>query len=142
MRYAVQGSMALRGGICDEIRKYAQPCADGGSGNGTPFPEVSKIVKLEWIKKKNPVSPFSVEIPDALKTVSFIEKDCAVCLQCGLRHRLSAAIGDRKPPPFEPKSENVHRTVIRRRRHWGNITPAVRLGCLLRCHMSSTGPRN
>lgn len=48
---------------------------DGIPGNGKPFPEGSRIVKIEWIKKKNPVSPYFVEIPDSLKTVSFIEKD-------------------------------------------------------------------
>jgi hypothetical protein len=48
---------------------------DGVPGNGKPFPEGSKIVKIEWIKKKNPVSPYSVEVPDYLKNVDFIEKD-------------------------------------------------------------------
>ena len=43
--------------------------------NGKPFPEGVKIVKIEWVKKKNPVSPYFVEVPDTLKTVSFIEKD-------------------------------------------------------------------
>jgi len=47
----------------------------GIPGNGKPFPEGSKIVKIEWIKKKNPVSPYSVEIPDYLKNVDLIEKD-------------------------------------------------------------------
>ena len=48
---------------------------EGIPGNGKPFPEGSKIVKIEWIKKKNPVSPYFVEIPDTLKTLAFIEKD-------------------------------------------------------------------
>jgi hypothetical protein len=48
---------------------------DGIPGNGKPFPEGSKIVKIEWVKKKNPQSPYFVEIPDSLKSVSFIEKD-------------------------------------------------------------------
>ena len=48
---------------------------DGVPGNGKPFPEGSKIVKIEWIKRKNPVSPYFVEIPESLKTVSFIVKD-------------------------------------------------------------------
>lgn len=47
---------------------------DGTPGNGRPFPEGSRIVKIEWVKK-NPLSPYFVEIPDSLKTVSFIEKD-------------------------------------------------------------------
>lgn len=48
---------------------------EGIPGNGKPFPEGVKIVKIEWIKKKNPLSPYFVEIPDTLKTVSFIVKD-------------------------------------------------------------------
>jgi hypothetical protein len=48
---------------------------EGIPGNGRPFPEGSKIVKIEWVKVKNPVSPYFVEIPETLKTVSFIEKD-------------------------------------------------------------------
>ena len=48
---------------------------EGISGNGKPFPEGSKTVKIEWIKKKNPMSPYFVEIPDTLKSLSFIEKD-------------------------------------------------------------------
>lgn len=47
----------------------------GIPGNGKPFPEGSKTVKIEWIKKKNPVSPYFVEVPETLKSVSFIEKD-------------------------------------------------------------------
>src|SRR5208283_5046211 len=47
----------------------------GIPGNGKPFPDGVKIVKIEWIKKKNTVSPYFVEIPDTLKTVSFIVKD-------------------------------------------------------------------
>ncbi|HEY1817328.1 MAG TPA: cytochrome P460 family protein [Kofleriaceae bacterium] len=47
----------------------------GVPGNGKPFPEGSKIVKIEWVKKKSAVSPYPVDIPDTLKTLSFIEKD-------------------------------------------------------------------
>jgi len=43
--------------------------------NGHPFPEGSKTAKIEWIKKKNPVSPYPVNVPDTLKSLSFIEKD-------------------------------------------------------------------
>ena len=32
-------------------------------------------VKIEWVKKKNQASPYFVEVPDVLKTVSFIVKD-------------------------------------------------------------------
>lgn len=48
---------------------------EGIPGNGKPFPEGSRIVKIEWIKKKNPLSPYSVEIPDYLKNVDLIVKD-------------------------------------------------------------------
>ena len=48
---------------------------EGIPGNGKPFPEGSKIVKIEWIKEKNPLSPYFVEIPQTLKSVSVIEKD-------------------------------------------------------------------
>jgi hypothetical protein len=48
---------------------------EGVPENGKPFPEGSKTVKIEWIKKKNTASPYFVEVPDTLKSVSFIEKD-------------------------------------------------------------------
>jgi hypothetical protein len=48
---------------------------EGIPDNGKPFPEGVKVVKIEWVKKKNPASPYFVEIPDTLKTLSFIEKD-------------------------------------------------------------------
>ncbi len=48
---------------------------EGIPGNGKPFPEGAKIVKIEWVKQKNPASPYFVEIPDTLKTLSFIVKD-------------------------------------------------------------------
>ena len=48
---------------------------DGVPGNGKPFPEGSKIVKIEWSKKKSSESPYFVEIPDALVSVAVIEKD-------------------------------------------------------------------
>jgi hypothetical protein len=47
----------------------------GIPGNGKPFPEGVKIVKIEWSKRKNPASPYFVVEPDTLKSVSFIEKD-------------------------------------------------------------------
>jgi len=48
---------------------------EGVPGNGQPFPDGSQIVKIEWIKKKNPVSQYFVEVPDVLKSVSFMEKN-------------------------------------------------------------------
>ena len=48
---------------------------DGVPGGGKLFPDGSKVTKIEWSFKKNPASPYFVNIPDKLKTVSFIEKD-------------------------------------------------------------------
>jgi Cytochrome P460 len=48
---------------------------DGVPGNGKPFPEGSKIVKIEWSQKKSEESPYFVMVPDTLKSVSFIIKD-------------------------------------------------------------------
>src|SRR5262245_54757785 len=36
----------------------------GVPGNGQPFPEGSKIVKLQWKPKKSTEAPFEVEVPD------------------------------------------------------------------------------
>src|SRR5271170_2229853 len=47
----------------------------GVPGNGKPFPDGSKIVKIEWKPKNNTESPFSVRIPDVLQDVFLIEKD-------------------------------------------------------------------
>jgi len=47
----------------------------GIPGNHQAFPDGSMIAKIEWTKKKNPVSPYFVEVPDTLKSVAFIEKD-------------------------------------------------------------------
>jgi len=49
-----------------------------GSGlpaDGKTFPDGSKIVKIEWSQKQNTVSPYFVMVPNALKSISFIEKD-------------------------------------------------------------------
>lgn len=48
---------------------------EGIPGNGQPFPDGSVTVKIQWSKVKNPVSPYFVMVPDALKSVSFILKD-------------------------------------------------------------------
>jgi Cytochrome P460 len=48
---------------------------EGVPANGKSFPDGSKIVKIEWAKKKNPLSPYFVEVPDTLKSLAFIEKD-------------------------------------------------------------------
>jgi hypothetical protein len=66
-----EGSVKAILGNPTMIRAYKEGIPD----NGKPFPEGAKIVKIEWVKKKNPVSPYFVEIPETLKTISFIEKD-------------------------------------------------------------------
>jgi hypothetical protein len=43
---------------------------EGIPGNGKPFPDGVTTVKIEWPKKKNPVSPYFVEVPDTLKSVA------------------------------------------------------------------------
>ena len=48
---------------------------EGIPENGKPFPDGSMIVKIEWKKKTNDVSPYFVEVPDTLRSVSFIQKD-------------------------------------------------------------------
>lgn len=56
-----------------------QAYREGVPGNGKPFPDGSKIVKIEWQPKKITDAPFSVNAPDTvpgpLKEVEFIEKD-------------------------------------------------------------------
>jgi len=47
----------------------------GVPGNGKPFPEGSKIAKIEWKPKTNPESPFAVRVPESLQDIFFIEKD-------------------------------------------------------------------
>jgi hypothetical protein len=47
----------------------------GLPANGKTFPEGSRVVKLEWARQQNKVSPYLVYVPGALKSVSFIVKD-------------------------------------------------------------------
>ncbi len=51
----------------------------GAPGNGKPFPDGSKIAKIEWRPKKLTGAPFSVSAPDTvpgeLVGVEFIQKD-------------------------------------------------------------------
>jgi hypothetical protein len=47
----------------------------GVPDNGKTFPDGSKVTKIEWSFKKNAASPYFVNVPDTLKTLSFIEKD-------------------------------------------------------------------
>ena len=47
----------------------------GVPGNGQPFPEGSKIVKLQWKPKKSTEVPFDVDVPDVFAQAFVIEKD-------------------------------------------------------------------
>lgn len=47
----------------------------GLPASGKTFPDGSKIVKIDWARKPNPVSPYAVEVPGELKSIAFIEKD-------------------------------------------------------------------
>jgi len=47
----------------------------GVPGNGQPFPDGSRIVKLQWKQKKSTEAPFPVEVPDVFKQAFVMEKD-------------------------------------------------------------------
>jgi hypothetical protein len=47
----------------------------GVPGNGHPFPEGSRIVKLQWKPKKSTEAPFVVDVPDVFTQAFVIEKD-------------------------------------------------------------------
>ena len=52
---------------------------EGVPGNGKPFPDGSRIAKIEWVPKTLTDAPFSASTPDTvpgtLKALEFIEKD-------------------------------------------------------------------
>ncbi len=47
----------------------------GIPGNGQPFPDGSKIAKLQWKPKKSSEAPFDVTVPDTFSQAFLIEKD-------------------------------------------------------------------
>ncbi|HEY2907454.1 MAG TPA: cytochrome P460 family protein [Vicinamibacterales bacterium] len=47
----------------------------GIPANGAPVPDGAMMAKLEWSKKSNDESPYAVNIPDKLKSASFMIKD-------------------------------------------------------------------
>jgi hypothetical protein len=47
----------------------------GIPGNGKPFPDGSKIAKVQWKPKKSTEAPFAVEVPDTLADLFFMEKN-------------------------------------------------------------------
>jgi hypothetical protein len=47
----------------------------GIPGNGQPFPDGSRIVKLQWKHKKSTEAPFVVEVPEVFSQAFVMEKD-------------------------------------------------------------------
>jgi hypothetical protein len=47
----------------------------GLPAKGKTFPEGSRVVKIEWASRANPVSPYAVQTPGDIKTLGFIVKD-------------------------------------------------------------------
>ncbi|MGZ5986587.1 MAG: cytochrome P460 family protein [Caulobacteraceae bacterium] len=47
----------------------------GLPAKGKLFPEGSRVVKIEWARTPNPVSPYAVSVPGGLKSIAFIVKD-------------------------------------------------------------------
>jgi len=47
----------------------------GIPGNGQPFPEGSKIAKLQWKPKKSTEAPFAVDVPDVFTQAFVMEKN-------------------------------------------------------------------
>ncbi|MBZ5593515.1 MAG: cytochrome P460 family protein [Acidobacteriia bacterium] len=47
----------------------------GIPANGKPVPDGAKMAKIEWTGKKNPESPYSVQVPDTLKRIGLMVKD-------------------------------------------------------------------
>jgi Cytochrome P460 len=47
----------------------------GIPGNGRPFPQGSKIAKIQWKPKKSTEATFAVDVPDTLADLFLMEKD-------------------------------------------------------------------
>jgi hypothetical protein len=47
----------------------------GVPGTGQPFPEGSKVAKLQWKFKKSTEAPFAVDVPDVFSQAFVMEKD-------------------------------------------------------------------
>jgi hypothetical protein len=47
----------------------------GVPGNGKPFPEGSRLAKLQWKPKKSTDAPFVVDVPDTFAQAFLMEKD-------------------------------------------------------------------
>ena len=49
--------------------------SDGIPANGKPVPDGAMMAKIEWTPKKDADSPYAVNVPDTLKSLSFMVKD-------------------------------------------------------------------
>jgi hypothetical protein len=47
----------------------------GIPGNGKPFPDDSKMAKLEWHPKKSPDAPYDINVPGPIYDLDFMVKD-------------------------------------------------------------------
>src|SRR5262245_57383021 len=47
----------------------------GISGNGKPFPDGSKMAKVEWRPKKSPDAPYDINVPGTIYDLDFMVKD-------------------------------------------------------------------
>jgi hypothetical protein len=48
---------------------------DGIPANGRVVPDGAMMAKIEWSRQPNPVSPYPVNVPGALKSLAFMVKD-------------------------------------------------------------------
>ncbi|HKQ12870.1 MAG TPA: cytochrome P460 family protein [Steroidobacteraceae bacterium] len=48
---------------------------EGVPGNGKPFPDGSKMAKLQWKETKSKEAPFAVDVPDTFSQNFVMEKD-------------------------------------------------------------------
>src|SRR4029079_5911637 len=49
---------------------------DGDTDNDKPFPEGSRMAKVEWHPKKSAEAPYDISVPDTVYDVDFMVKDC------------------------------------------------------------------
>lgn len=67
---------AISGVVRIRRRELATAYRSGVRGNGKPFPEGSKIAKVQWKPKKSTEAPFMVDVPNTLADDLFLmEKD-------------------------------------------------------------------
>jgi hypothetical protein len=84
----------------------------GVPGNGQPFPEGSKVVKLQWKPKKSTEAPFVVDVPDVFTQAFVMEKDSKRFVQ--LRSPIGQVHGRSQPlrlwtrVPCGRESEGLH----------------------------------